>query len=110
MTSSAPTTEIVRCSACGHRVDIPLPPCCTLCDAPLLEKGAEVNAVDETGLSALHYAAYKNRLEIARALVTKGADPMLKSKQDQTPYDLALRDGHQEVAEYLLKQMKTGKK
>ncbi|KAL7410552.1 ankyrin repeat-containing domain protein [Mrakia frigida] len=40
----------------------------------LLAAGADVNATNEKGQTALHYAASKARIEIGRRLIQKGAD------------------------------------
>ena len=40
----------------------------------LLESGADVNARDREGWTALHFAAQEHEVEIARILVARGAD------------------------------------
>jgi ankyrin repeat protein len=44
----------------------------------LIGRGADVGARDDKGLSALHYAAMKDRSEVAQALLAAGADPMTR--------------------------------
>jgi ankyrin repeat protein len=41
----------------------------------LLDKGAEVDARTEDGLTALHYAAMAHSVEVAKALLARGAQP-----------------------------------
>ena len=41
----------------------------------LIEQGADVNAVDDDGDSALYYAACNGRTEVAELLLNRGADP-----------------------------------
>lgn len=54
-----------------------------------LEKGADVNAVDVNGGSALHWAVGGNKPEIAELLLARGADAGVADGAGQTPLDLA---------------------
>lgn len=54
-----------------------------------------------TGATALMAAAGKGRLEDAAALLTAGADALLKSKDGSTAQDWAARFGHEDLAEFL---------
>ena len=54
-----------------------------------------------TGATALMAAAGKGRLEDAAALLTAGADPLLKSNDGSTAQDWAARFGHNDLAEFL---------
>lgn len=65
----------------------------------LVEKGADVNAQDSGGASALHLSAWKNRVEIARYLLANGASGSAMSKDGMTPLDIALTQGYKEIAE-----------
>ncbi len=68
----------------------------------LLRRGAEPNAPDtENGSTSLHNAASFGRMEAVRMLVENGADPSVKTKQGSTPFDLAVRNGHQDIAAFL---------
>ena len=61
----------------------------------LLDLGAELNAVAEHGESAMHGAAYQERPELARFLVSRGADVEIwnrKNKFGWTP--LLIAQGH----------------
>lgn len=44
-----------------------------------IEAGAEVNAMDDAGAAAIHYAAAENNSDMVRLLLSKGADPNLQS-------------------------------
>jgi ankyrin repeat protein len=56
----------------------------------LINEGAQVNLAGERGLTALHYAAYKNDMEGAAALLAKGADPHIKDEDGRSPIDWAI--------------------
>jgi ankyrin repeat protein len=44
----------------------------------LIGRGADVGSRDDKGLGALHYAAMKDRSEVAQALLAAGADPLAR--------------------------------
>lgn len=54
----------------------------------LLQKGAEVNAIDVHGRTALHYACLHRNYEAITALVNAGATWNIKDTNSQTPLDL----------------------
>jgi ankyrin repeat protein len=61
----------------------------------LLDLGAEVNAVDDNGETALHGAAYQNRPKVVELLLDRGADISVwnnKNKAGWTP--LMIAQGH----------------
>ncbi|XP_013386790.1 transient receptor potential cation channel subfamily A member 1 homolog, partial [Lingula anatina] len=51
----------------------------------------KINALDESKLSPLHYAARYNHFEVVKILVERGADVNKKGKDDLTPLHLAAR-------------------
>jgi ankyrin repeat protein len=67
----------------------------------LLEHGADVNAQQHGGWTALHAAATHGDLPLAELLLQHGADPGLASNDGKTPLDLATERDHPEVAEAL---------
>jgi ankyrin repeat protein len=73
----------------------------------LLVAGADVNAADAKGYTALHYAAYQGTFDLVALLLEKGADPNAKNGVDETPLHLAARgplmdDGRLKTFESLL--------
>ncbi|HJT66709.1 MAG TPA: ankyrin repeat domain-containing protein [Pyrinomonadaceae bacterium] len=68
----------------------------------LLAHGADVNAQDADGDTALHGAAQTGNTAIMQRLLDKGADPNVKNKQGGTPLMWAAVYGHQDAARLLL--------
>jgi ankyrin repeat protein len=68
----------------------------------LLAHGADVNAHDGDGDTALHGAAQTGNVEIMKRLLEKGADPNVKNKEGGTPLMWAAVYGHQDAAQLLL--------
>lgn len=68
----------------------------------LLEKGAELQAVDESGSTALHYAAAAGNVSTARLLLQLVPDLASRLRHDgHSAADLAYLFGHQVLAEEL---------
>jgi len=57
---------------------------------------------DTPGWTALHYAAYYGRKDVAELLLNKNADVNTKDNQGLTPLHLAAKEGHKDTAEVLL--------
>jgi hypothetical protein len=55
----------------------------------LIELGADPDAVDQSGVSALHRAVRTRCTGAVRALLAGGANPLLKNKSGSLPMDLA---------------------
>jgi len=70
--------------------------------AALLEQGAEVDARDDRGRTALYVAAASGELEVLRALLDAGADPRLESASEDSPLVAATRAGHAPAVSALL--------
>lgn len=70
----------------------------------LLEEGADPNVcIDEAQLRPLHFAAQNNSLEIAKLLITAGADVHARTiPDDETPLEVAKLHGHRAFVELIL--------
>lgn len=69
----------------------------------LVERGADVNAVDINGIAALHSVASRGHLEAARILIENGARIDQQSTIDlSTPLHYAVAGGYEEVVSLLL--------
>ena len=69
----------------------------------LMEHGADVNAEDEAGNTALSMAAKHDRRELAELLLKKKADVNHKNEAGDTPLMIAVEQGWTEMVELLLK-------
>jgi len=67
----------------------------------LLGHRADVNAKDQDQWTALHYASYYRFVEIAQALVQRGAQAHVRTASGRTPSQLAQRTGCREIVRLL---------
>jgi len=67
----------------------------------LLEHGADVNARQEGGWTALHAASQNGDVELVQLLIAGGADVQMRADNQQNAMDLALGKGHQAVVDLL---------
>lgn len=65
----------------------------------LVRAGANVDALGDMSYTPLATAVGSGRVEAARALIDRGASPHLKTEFGQTPYEMAMRDGSEEMKE-----------
>ena len=61
-----------------------------------------VKAEDIHGSSALHFAVESGVKDIVEVLLLNGSDPIAQKKNEVTPLHIAARNGHIEIAKYLL--------
>ena len=61
------------------------------------------NLHHENGYTPLAYAAMKGNPQMVELFLRNGANPMMTTKEGDTPVELALRFGHGEVADVLKK-------
>jgi ankyrin repeat protein len=67
----------------------------------LIEHGADVNAQQEGGWTALHAASQNGDVEMVRLLIAGGAHVHARAGNNQNALDLALTKGHQAVVDIL---------
>ena len=68
-----------------------------------LDKGSDVNAKDEDGVTPLQYAAEGGYNEIVELLIDKGANVNAKNEFGSTPLHYSAFEGHKETADLLRK-------
>jgi ankyrin repeat protein len=69
----------------------------------LLDQHVDANVPQVDGTTALHWAAQRDDLEIAKALLRAGADPKATNRYGVTPLSLACTNGSGPMVELLLK-------
>ena len=67
-----------------------------------LAAGADVNAKDSAGGTALHGAVFRGSKEVAELLISNGADVNAKDKYGRTPLHEAAYWDHKEIVELLI--------
>lgn len=97
---SQPTTNVNKTN--GY-VETPIMYLSLVGDLPRLKqvraKGAELN---QTGWTALHYAAVKGNTDIVKYLLSEGASPNALSPNGTTALMMAMSNNHEEVVQLLL--------
>ncbi|WP_431161965.1 ankyrin repeat domain-containing protein [Flagellimonas beolgyonensis] len=71
-----------------------------LCEL-LVATGMDLNLGQTQQVTALHSAAHRGNLKMVQLLVENGADIHARMENGSTPLDLAKKDGHHEVINYL---------
>ena len=67
----------------------------------LIEKGADVDAKNNDGGTALHWAALNEHIDIAKILIENGANINAKDKDGETALEIAIRFDHHQIAELI---------
>ena len=105
VTAAATAIAIVACAA-GRAADSSLADAAERQDwttvSQLLEKGANVNAAQADGMTALHWAAWHDNLDAARLLIRGGASAKAANRYGVTPLSLAATNGNADMATLLL--------
>ena len=68
----------------------------------LSSNGADANKQDNDGEAPLHWAAYKDHLEIVKLLLANHADANWQDNDGKTPLHCAAHNGHLEIVKLLL--------
>lgn len=68
----------------------------------IISLGADVNAKDPGGSTALHYAASNNNEGIIKLLLKSGANPDMSDKNNNTPFHVALDEHNTDIAKLLI--------
>ena len=68
----------------------------------LIQEQADINASDEAGKSALHWASSVNNVDAVNILLANGANRDAQDAKDETPLFLACREGSYQAAKALL--------
>lgn len=77
----------------------------TLCRL-LLDAGCAIDAVDDTGMSALMIAVVEGNVAVTTLLVDAGANMFVHNTGNHIAYDLAIRHGQSECAAILYETMR----
>ena len=70
--------------------------------ALLLEKGADVNAMDNDGITALMWTTKYGRTEIVKILLERGADVLAVDQYGDTALSMASKNGYTEIVKLIL--------
>lgn len=68
-----------------------------------IEKGADVNAPQADGMTALHWAVFYDDTELSMQLIALGADASAENRYSVTPMSIACLNGNSKIVEALLK-------
>ena len=86
---------VINSSACGHLDSL----------IRMYASGVDLSASDYDKRSTLHLAASNGHLDIVKYLIANGRDPVaMKKATDRfgnTPFDDAVREGHNDVKDFL---------
>jgi len=70
----------------------------------LIDQHAEVNAAQVDGMTALHWAAYQDDLDMAKVLADANANVKVANRYGVTPLSLACQNGNAAMVELLLER------
>jgi len=64
----------------------------------ILDEGSDIDFQDSYGWTALMYAAWKNHILTAHALLDRGAEIKIKNYDGETAIDIANNEGYEEMS------------
>jgi ankyrin repeat protein len=67
----------------------------------LVRAGADINARDDEGYTALAKAAKNGHLPAVQTSINLGADPNTRTVEGKTALQFAVENGHRDVANFL---------
>jgi ankyrin repeat protein len=67
----------------------------------LLEKGADIDSADDAGFTALISAVVNDKPDLVRLLLDRGADPRIRTHEDQSALDWAQELGIVDIVDLL---------
>ena len=68
----------------------------------LIRAGADINAKNKDGNTALHFALKNGNIDVSRFLVKKGADYQAVNNKGETPMEIAVEKGYETVLELMM--------
>lgn len=68
----------------------------------LLEQGADINATQADGMSAIHWAVFYEQAELTKQLIASGARVDAANRYGVTPLSIACENGNEAIVELLL--------
>lgn len=68
----------------------------------LVVSQADLNEQDAQGNTLLHHAVVAGYQDIVELLVNNSADWAITNKEGETPFDLAVNEGHHEIMRFLM--------
>ena len=69
----------------------------------LLQNGAEINAADQNGDTALHFAIANDMIKMVKLLIKHGANVNVGDTDLQSPLHLSAKMGHKEITQILIR-------
>lgn len=69
----------------------------------LLNKGADINAPDKSGMTSLHHALACNQLDVAELLIRRGARCLSHDKFGNTIFDYAVETGSRKLIDKVIR-------
>lgn len=67
----------------------------------LLDMGCNINAKDNEGNTCLHFGVTSGNERVVKKLLIRGADKTLRNNENKSPYDLAIEDNQNYIANVL---------